>query len=165
MFSFSKNKKAENKPSIVAQIQSFAPMIKSMLGFDIESVVPMFLQGIAEAEKRIGDPLNFMITSDENNGMLISVYRMSLAKKEMNLIHSVRFASTFGAVDEFSKLTDFLKTFNPSESNDNTPENNGHTAAIAESAEPITEPGADTGNDTASDEPGTDTTEQPPVTE
>ena len=156
--------KANVNPSIVSQIQSFAPMI-TMLGFDLESVVPMFVQGIADAQKRIGAPLMFMVTSDENNGMLITVYRMLVETQQMEAIHATRFATTFGAVDEFSKLTDFLKTFNPSESNDTTPSDNGHTAAIAESAESVTEPGADTGNDTASDEPGTDTTEQPPVTE
>lgn len=134
MFSFSKNKKAENKPSIVAQMQSFAPMIKSMLGFDLESIVPMAINGIKETEKRIGAPLMFMVTSDENNGMLISVYRMSITSQEMNLMYSARLATTFGAADEFSKLADFLQTFNPSESNDTSPSDNGHTAAIAESA-------------------------------
>jgi hypothetical protein len=146
MFSFSKNKEKKAGPSIVESIKSFAPMIKSITGLDIESIAPMFLDGINEAKKRTGKEIMFMVTTTDEC-FTITIYEANTEAQQMTPIYCTKFLSTIAAIDEFSKLSEFLKTYTPQNAIDTNTTNSGAVNTESES----TNSGADTTTNATSD--------------
>lgn len=145
-FSFTKTEKKETG-SLSDKIKSFAPLIKTATGLNIDGILDIFLQGIKESKKRIGSELMLMMTGADNH-IRITVYAADQEAGKMDAIYTTAFATTYEAIDELGKMADFLNTYTHSENV--TPENNADTTTNGNESGTDTAAAAAAGTDTAS---------------